>query len=56
MRFVICKRVNDLNILLLDQEGNLIMFDNEVDAEIERIYQQPDYEERLIVYPSRLGE
>lgn len=56
MRYIVCKKVEDFNVPLLDKQNNVIMFDNDFDANIERIYLQPDYDELLKVVPTNIGE
>ena len=35
---------------VIDEDGISLQFDTEIEADIDRIYLQPDYEERLEVY------
>ena len=56
MKYVLCKEINEVNIPLVDKEENLLIFDTDIEANIERIYLQPDYDENLKVMPTKLGE
>ena len=47
--FMIVRKINGVNIPLKNKEGNIHHFDNIEEANIDRIYHQPDYNELLKV-------
>ena len=47
--FMIVRKINGANIPLKNKEGNIQHFDNMEEANIDRIYHQPDYNELLKV-------
>ena len=47
--FMIVRKINGADIPLKNKEGNIQHFDNMEEANIDRIYHQPDYNELLKV-------
>ena len=48
--FMVVKKINNVNIPIKNRYGNIEHFNNIEEAEIERIYQQPEYDELLTVF------
>jgi len=47
--YIIVKKINNVNIPLKNKEGSVEYFNNIEEANIERIYHQPDHNELLKV-------
>lgn len=48
-KYIVVKRIGNIGFPIFDELGNPAVFDSELEADIERIYLQPDYTEKLQV-------
>ena len=57
MKFIVVRKGEaGINFPIMDKDGCLSIFDNREEADLERIYHQPDYEETLVVFSTKLGD
>lgn len=48
-KYIICQVIGDKQIPIINEFGYISFFNSEHEANIERIYNQPDYENALVV-------
>ena len=54
MKYIVVRKGEQgINFPIMDNDGNISVFDKKEMADLERIYHQPDYEEQLMVFETK---